>query len=44
MKKHTFLSRTAKIICLLLTVTLTLAFLQTYVLRKLDHNMTRLDG
>lgn len=44
MKKHTILSRTAKVTCLLLAVILSLTFLQGYVLRKLDHNMTRLDG
>lgn len=44
MKKKLYLTRTVKVACFLLAIMFSTAFLQHYVLRRMDHNSTRLDG
>lgn len=44
MKTRLYVTRTVKIACLMLALMISVAFLQQYVLRRLDHNSIRLDG
>lgn len=44
MKKKRYITRTVKVGCLLLALLFSLSFLQTYALRRLDHNSIRLNG
>lgn len=44
MKKKLYITRVVKITCFLLAITISLSLLQTYFLRRLDHNSTRLNG
>ena len=44
MKKKTYITRTVKVACFLLTMLLTLSFLQGYALRRLDHHTSRFKG
>ena len=44
MKTRVYVTRTAKIACLMLALMISVAFLQQYVLRRMDHNSIRLDG
>ena len=44
MKKKLYVTRTVKVACLLLALMFSCGFLQTYVLRRDDHNMVRLTG
>lgn len=44
MKKKLYITRTVKVTCFILALILSLAVLQTYFLRRLDHNSIRLNG
>ena len=44
MKKKLYITRAVKITCFLLAVIISLSLLQTYFLRRLDHNSIRLNG
>lgn len=44
MKKKLYITRTVKLCCLMLALLFTLSFMQTYALRRLDHNSIRLNG
>lgn len=44
MKKKLYITRTVKISCFILALILSLSLLQTYFLRRLDHNSIRLNG
>ena len=44
MKKKLFITRAIKLTCFFLVLTVTLSLLQTYFLRRLDHNSIRLNG
>ena len=44
MKKKLYVTRTVKVACLLLALMFSCGFLQTYGLRRDDHNMVRLTG
>lgn len=44
MKAKLYITRTVKVACLLLAVMISVTFLQQFILRRMDHNSTRLDG
>ena len=44
MKKKLYITRTVKLVCLFLALTLTFGILQSYVLCRIDANSIRLEG